>query len=81
MYRNANQIIYNMRNHIFSLMLNLILDSSPCSNMKTNEFHMKTFSNLVLGDDFASIVTIWIYHDFFHVLETKLKSKEVKNML
>ena len=49
--------------------------------MKTNEFHKKTFSNLVFGDDFASTLTILIYHDFFHALEKKFKSKEVKYVL
>ena len=81
MYRKANKAIYNLKNHIFSLILNLPLDSSPCSNMKTNEFHKRSFSNLVFGDEFASTETIWMYHDLFHVLETKFKSKEVKNML
>ena len=49
--------------------------------MKINEFHKKTFSNVAFGDDFASTVKICMYLDSFHVLETKFKSKEVKNML
>ena len=80
MYRKSIQGIYNMRNIFFSLIVNLPLDSSPCFNMKINEFHKIFFSNLVFGDEFASSITIWMYHDFLHVLETKFKSKEVKNM-
>ena len=81
MYRKDNKIIYNPKNHISNLILNLPLDSSPCFNMKINEFHKKTFSNLVFGYYFTYTITIWMYHDFFHVLETKFKSKEVKNMI
>ena len=68
MYVQSNKIIYNRKNHMFSLILNLTLDSSPCSNMKTNEFQKKTFWNVVFGYDFASNETIWIYHDLFYIL-------------
>ena len=52
-YRKATWVIFNPRNHFFSLILNLPLDSSPCFNVENNEFHKKTFSNLVFGDDFT----------------------------
>ena len=81
MYNKYNKIIFNPKNHFFNLFMNLLLDSSPCFNKKIKEFHKKTFSNLVYGDGFASIVTIGMYYDLFHVLETKFQSKEVKMML
>ena len=46
-----------MKNLFFNLILNLPLDSSPCFDIKINEFHKKTFSNLVFGDEFSSTVT------------------------
>ena len=61
--------------------MNLPLDSSPCFNMKINEFHKKTFSNLVFGDEFDLTITIGMYNDLFHFLETKFQSKEIKIML
>jgi hypothetical protein len=80
-YMKSNQIILNLRNHFFSLILNLTLDSSPCFNMKIIEFHKKTFSNLVFGDEFDYNITIGMYHDLFNVLETKFQSKEINIML
>ena len=80
-YKKYFQIIFNARNIFFSLIFNLPLDSSPCFNMKINEFHKKAFSNLVFGDDFASTVTIWMYHDLFNILETKFQSEKVNSML
>ena len=68
MYRKYIQGIYNLTNLFFRLILNLPLDSSPCFNMKINEFHKKTFSKLVFGYNFASTIKIWMYHDLFHVL-------------
>ena len=52
MYRKDNKIIYNPRNHIFSLILYLPIDSSPWFSKKNKVFQSKTFSNLVFGDDF-----------------------------
>ena len=48
---------------------------------KTMSFIRKLFSNLIFGDDFTSTGSIWMYHDFFYVLRSKLQSKEVKIML
>ena len=48
MYRKYNKIIYNSRNDIFSLILNLLIDSSPWFSRKNKVFQGKTFSNLVL---------------------------------
>ena len=79
-YRKYIQGIFNPRNLFFSLFLNLPLNSSPCFNMKNNEFHKKTCSNLVFGDDFTSAGTKWVYHNFFYVLRLKCQSKEVKIM-
>ena len=79
-YRQDIHSIFNPTNLFFSLILNLPLDSSPCFNMKINEFHKKSFSNLVFGDDFDSTRTIWMYHDLFHVLYRKNQSKEGKMM-
>ena len=56
-YRKYIQVISNLINLFFSIILNLPLDSSPCFNTENNEFHKKTFSNLVFGDDFTSIIT------------------------
>ena len=79
-YKKAIQGIFNSRNLFFSLTLNLPLDSSPCFNTENNEFHKKTLSNLVFGDDFTSTRTTWMYHDLFYVLISKFQSKEVNIM-
>ena len=73
--------IHNPRKHILGLILNLPIHSSPRFLKKNNKFHKWTFSNLVFGDEFASNETIGMYYDFFHVLETKFQSKEVKMIL
>ena len=75
-YRKYIQGIFNSWNLYFNLILNLPLNSSPCFNMKINEFHNKTFSNLVFGDDFDPNMTIGMYHDLFHVLETKFNPRK-----
>ena len=77
----ANKIIENIRNHFFSLILNLPIDSSPQFSRKNNEFHKKFFSNIVIGDDINPTMTIGIYYELFHVLQTKFHSKEVNIML
>ena len=48
---------------------------------KNNVFHKKKKIDLVFGEDFPFIVTIWMYHDLFYVLGTKFQSKEVNIML
>ena len=80
-YMKSIQGIFNLRNIFFNLILNPPLDSSACFNMKNNEFHRKTFSNLVFGDDFTFARTKWKYHDFFYVLISKFQSMEFKIML
>ena len=76
----AKKRIQNTRNHILSLIFHLPIDSSPWFSRKNKVFESKTFSNLVFGDEFVSNLTIWIYHDLFHVLETKFQSQEVRMM-
>jgi hypothetical protein len=63
------------------LIKNLPIDTSPHFNTENNVFYKKFFSNLAFGDDFACTKIIWMYHDLFYVLVTKLKSKEVSIML
>ena len=57
LYRKDIEGIFNPTNLFFSLILNLPLDSSPCFNVENNDFHNKTFSSLVFGDDFTSTGT------------------------
>ena len=58
MYGKPIKVFLNKINHFFSLFMNLLL----------KQFHKKTFSNLVFGDEFDSNMTIGMYHDLFHVL-------------
>jgi hypothetical protein len=67
MYRKYNKCIYNMINNIFSLILNLLIDSSPWFSRKNIVFQCKTFSNLVFRDDFSFDGTIWLSYDFIFV--------------
>lgn len=80
-YRKSIKDNLNPINLSLSLILNLPLDQSPCFNTENNKSHKKTSSNLIFGYDFDSTGTIWMYHDFVNVLETKFKSKEVNIML
>ena len=68
LYRKYNKRIFNPRNHFFSLIFNPPIDSSPWISRKNNEFHKKTFSNLVFGDEFDPTMPIGMCHDLFHVL-------------
>ena len=75
-----NKKNFNPRNHFFSLILNLPIDSSPLFSNK-NSVSMKNFFKLSFGYEFDPTMIVGMYHDFFHVLETKFQSKEVKMML
>ena len=68
------------RNHFFSLILHLPVNSSLWFTRKKNGFHRLTFSNLVFGVEFACNGTMWIHHDLSHVLETKFQFKEDRMM-
>ena len=67
MYSKDNKSIYNPRNYIFSLILNLLIDSSPWFSRKNKVFQCKTFSNLVFGDDFTFYGARWLSYDFLFV--------------
>ena len=69
MYRKYNHGILNPGKHIFHLILNLPIKSSPWFSKKKQSVLMKTFLTLFPGDGFAFDGTRLLYYDLFYVSE------------
>ena len=67
MCRKDKKGIHNPRKHIISLILYLPIDSSPWFSKKNKVFQIKTFSNLVFGDDFDFDRSRWLSYESLFV--------------
>ena len=72
-YRKANKIILNLRNHLFSLILNLPIDSSPWFSRKSNKFHKKKFSKFFVSNQISGegyICILWVLYGIISSIKT-----------